>query len=110
MELDRLQMRAASHAESLRPGLVRHAPLRLGDREVRQADHPEPHECDSAYAAWQGFTSPLRHVSVPSTCLAGEHGLFWRVEALDPESALALLPRFVAERTTPIEVREVEIP
>ena len=70
----------------------------------------EPHECDAAYAAWQGFDSPLRHGRVPSTCLAGEHGLFWRVEAVDRGSALALLPRFVAERTTPIEVREVEIP
>ena len=28
----------------------------------------------------------------------------------DHDAALALLPRYVAERTTPIEVREIEIP
>jgi hypothetical protein len=36
--------------------------------------------------------------------------LWWRVEAPDPTGALALLPGFVAARTTAIEVREVEIP
>ena len=36
--------------------------------------------------------------------------IWWRVEAGDKTSALGLLPRYVAERTTPIEVREVEIP
>jgi hypothetical protein len=38
------------------------------------------------------------------------HALWWRVEAADRSSALALLPRFLAERTTPIEIREVQIP
>ena len=70
----------------------------------------EPHECPTAYAAWQGFNSPLRHHAVPSTCLAGGHAIWWRVEAPDLRAALALLPRFVAKRTTPVEVREVEIP
>jgi len=70
----------------------------------------QPHECAAAFAAWQGFDSPLRHGLVPSTCLAGGHGLWWQVEAGDRVAALALLPRFVAQRTTPIEVREVEIP
>ena len=69
-----------------------------------------PHECDAAFAAWQGFHSPLRHRRVPSSCLAGDHGVWWRVEAADRGEALALLPRFVAERTTPIPVREVQIP
>jgi hypothetical protein len=36
--------------------------------------------------------------------------LWWRVEAPDLAGALGLLPRFVADRTTAIEVREVEIP
>jgi hypothetical protein len=70
----------------------------------------EPRECAAAFAAWQGFDSPLRHGRVPSSCLAGGHGLWWRVEAEDRGRALALLPRFVAERTTPIQVREVQIP
>jgi len=70
----------------------------------------EPHECAAAFAAWQGFDSPLRHGRVPSTCLAGEHRLWWQVNASDGAGALALLPRFVAERTTVVQVREIEIP
>jgi hypothetical protein len=69
-----------------------------------------PQDCGAAFAAWRGFESPLRHARVPSTCLVGGHCLLWRVEASDRHRALALLPRFVAERTTPIEVRDVEIP
>jgi hypothetical protein len=67
-------------------------------------------DCPAAFAAWTGFRSPLRHSPVPSTCLAGGHALFWRVRAADAAAALALLPRYVADRTTPIEVRDVEIP
>ena len=61
----------------------------------------EAHECAAAFAAWQGFASPLRHSRAPSSCLAGGHGVWWRVEATDRQEALALLPRFVAERTRP---------
>jgi hypothetical protein len=70
----------------------------------------EPHECAVAFAAWRGFTSPLRHRRAPSSCLAGGHGLWWHVEAADRDGALSLLPRFVAERTTSIPIREVLIP
>ena len=70
----------------------------------------EPHECAAAFAAWAGFDSPLRHGRVPSTCLAGGHVLWWRVQAAHRGDALALLPTFVAARTEAIEVREVEIP
>ena len=70
----------------------------------------EPHECAAAFAAWNGFHSPLRHRPAPSSCLAGGHGLWWQVEATDHSEALALLPRFVAVRTNPIQIREVEIP
>jgi hypothetical protein len=70
----------------------------------------QPHECESAFAAWHGFESPLRRASVPSTCLTGGHCLWWRVQAADPVAALALLPRYVAERTEAIRVRDVEIP
>jgi hypothetical protein len=70
----------------------------------------EPHECAAAFAAWQGFDSPLRHGLVPSSCLAGGHGLWWTVEAPNAFAALALLPRFVARRTNPVQVREVKIP
>ena len=71
-------------------------------------------ECPAAFAAWTGFDSPLRRRAAASTCLIGipaqPHALWWRVEAADRVSALALLPRFLAERTTPIEIREVQIP
>jgi hypothetical protein len=70
----------------------------------------QPHECAAAFAAWQGFDSPLRHRFARSSCLAGGHGVWWTVEATNRGRALALLPRFVAKRTTPIQVREVEIP
>ncbi len=70
----------------------------------------DPHECAVAFAAWLGFKSPLRHRPASSTCLTGGHVIWWRVEAGDRTSALGLLPRYVAERTTPIEVREIEIP
>ena len=70
----------------------------------------EPGECDAAFAAWRGFSSPLRRHPVPSTCLAGGHALWWRVEAPNQRQALALLPDFVARRTDAIEVRDIEIP
>ena len=70
----------------------------------------QPHECAAAFAAWQGFDSPLRHGLVPSTCLSGEHGLWFQVEARDRAGALALLPRFVARRTRAIQFRSVELP
>ena len=45
-----------------------------------------------------------------STCLVGGHAIWWRVQAESVAAALALLPRFVARRTVPIEVRDIAIP
>ena len=70
----------------------------------------QPHECAAAFAAWQGFDSPLRHGTAPSSCLTGGHGLWWQVEATNRGAALGLLPRFVAERTTSTLIRDVQIP
>jgi hypothetical protein len=70
----------------------------------------EPGDCEAAFAAWTGFASPLRHRPAASTCLAGGHALWWRVQAEDGAAALGLLPRFVADRTTATQVRDVEIP
>ena len=70
----------------------------------------QPAECAAAFAAWTGFDSPLRHRAAASTCLAGGHALWWRVEAGDRRSALALLPRYLAERTAITEVRDIQIP
>jgi len=67
-------------------------------------------ECAVAFAAWSGFESALRHQPASSTCLTGGHAVWWRVEAEDRTAALALLPRYVAERTTLIEVRDIRIP
>jgi len=69
-----------------------------------------PGECAAAFAAWTGFRSPLRQGRAASTCLAGGHALWWRVQAADSREALSLLPPFLARRTVPIEVRDVEIP
>jgi len=70
----------------------------------------DPSECDSAFAAWRSFDSPLRGSSAPSTCLAGGHRIWWLVEATDAAGALALLPEFVAARTEVTAVRYVELP
>jgi hypothetical protein len=70
----------------------------------------DPADCAAAFAAWTGFQSPLRHLHAASTCLTGGHSLWWRVQARDTAEALALLPQYVAQRTVPIEVRDVEIP
>jgi hypothetical protein len=69
-----------------------------------------PAECAAAFAAWQGFDSPLRLHPAASTCLDGGHALWWRVEAPDRHAALALLPPFVARRSDAIAVRDVQIP
>jgi hypothetical protein len=70
----------------------------------------EPGECDSAFAAWRSFDSPLRGGTAPSTCLAGDHRIWWLVEAPDAAAALALLPDFVASRTEVTAIRYVEVP
>ena len=70
----------------------------------------KPEECRSAFAAWHGFESPLRHSLAPASCIRGEHRIFWTVEASTEGDALGLLPPFVAERTHASEVAEVQIP
>ncbi len=70
----------------------------------------DPGECGTAFAAWRGVESPLRHKSTLGSCANGGHTLWWTVEALDRLSALALLPDYLAERTEVVEVSEVPIP
>ena len=70
----------------------------------------EPHECGSAFAAWKGFDSPLRHRPALTTCINGTHRAWWQVEADEPAAALAQLPPFVAERTEVEFAHEVTIP
>lgn len=69
-----------------------------------------PDECRTAFAAWKGFDSPLRHTLTLTSCVEGGHHTWWRVEATDAEAALAQLPPFVAERTVVEPAREVRVP
>jgi hypothetical protein len=67
-------------------------------------------ECPVAFAAWQGFASPLRHRATLASCATGGHEIWWDVEAVDAADALGRLPHYVAERTQAIEVGEIQIP
>ena len=69
-----------------------------------------PHECAIAMAAWRGFFSPLRHGRVLGSCAHGGHRVWWILQADSADAALALLPEYVARRTTIEEVREVPLP
>jgi hypothetical protein len=70
----------------------------------------EPHECAVVFASFKGHESPLRRKTTLGSCRSGGHAIWWTVEAATEEDALALLPFYVAERTTATTVRAVEIP
>ena len=70
----------------------------------------EPHECGVVFASFRGHRSPLRHQRTLASCRSGGHAIWWTVEATTVEEALALLPAYVAERTTAASVSEVQIP
>jgi len=70
----------------------------------------EPHECGVVFAAFKGHQSPLRRQATLASCRSGGHAIWWTVEAASEEEALALLPFYVAARTTAVSVSEVEIP
>lgn len=72
--------------------------------------HHEPEECAVSFAAWHGSKSPLRGRDAVGSCLTGGHEIWWRVRAADEDAALALLPKYVANRTAVSEVRIVRIP
>lgn len=73
-----------------------------------------PVECKVAFAAWNGFRSPLRRRPTNGSCRtrvgATDHLICWQVDASNSEEALALLPAFIAERTEAIPVGEVRVP
>jgi hypothetical protein len=85
-------------------GKVGHMP-----RYLLHHDH-EPNECGVVFAAFRGFQSPLRHRTALASCRSGGHSIWWTVDASSEESALALLPFYVAERTTAVPVNEERIP
>jgi hypothetical protein len=70
----------------------------------------DPHECGVVFTSFKGHPSPLRHQPTLASCPSGGHAIWWTVEAATEEDALALLPTYVAERTTATSVSEVEIP
>jgi hypothetical protein len=60
----------------------------------------EPAECGAAVASWKGWDSPLRPEAGVSSCAFGGHDTWWDVVVEQQADALALLPPFVAERST----------
>jgi hypothetical protein len=68
------------------------------------------HECGVVFASFKGHRSSLRHSAAVASCRSGGHAIWWLVDAASPEDALELLPFFVAERSTAVEVSEVRIP
>ena len=70
----------------------------------------EPEECGVVFASFRGHDSSLRRQSTIASCRTGGHAIWWRVEVASEDDALALLPFFVAERTTATRVSEVPIP
>ena len=72
--------------------------------------HHEANECGVVFTAFAGFDSPLRRRGALASCPSGGHSIWWTVDAASEESALALLPFYVAERTTAVPVSEVRIP
>jgi hypothetical protein len=72
--------------------------------------HHDPRECGVVFASFKGCTSPLRHRATLASCRSGGHAIWWTVEAESEKDALALLPAYVAKRTTAARVSEVEIP
>jgi hypothetical protein len=67
-------------------------------------------ECGIVFVAFRGHDSVLRSEPALAACPYGEHALWWVVEAPDERQALALLPFFVAERSTVTRVADVVIP
>jgi hypothetical protein len=69
-----------------------------------------PEECGVVFVSFKGHDSPLRHRATVGSCRSGGHEIWWTVEAESEEAAIALLPFYVAERTTVSRVSEVQIP
>jgi hypothetical protein len=72
--------------------------------------HHEPRECGVVFASFKGHASRLRHRATLGSCRSGGRAIWWTVDADNEREALALLPRYVAERATVSRVGEVEIP
>jgi hypothetical protein len=67
-------------------------------------------DCGVVFASFKGHDSPLRRQVTITSCGSGGHAIWWTVEALTARDAIAMLPPYVAARTTVIPVAEVPIP
>ena len=67
-------------------------------------------ECGVAFSSFRGHESSLRHRAALCSCDSGGHAIWWTVDAATEVDALALLPFFIAERSTTTAVTEVAIP
>jgi hypothetical protein len=70
----------------------------------------EAHQCGVVFAAFKGHDSTLRRQTTVASCHSGGHEIWWTVDAASEPDALALLPHYVAQRTTATQVSDVEIP
>jgi hypothetical protein len=70
----------------------------------------EADKCGVVFASFKGHDSPLRRRATLASCRSGGHAIWWTVEAASEDEALALLPFYVAERTTAARVSPVAIP
>ena len=70
----------------------------------------DAHECGVVFASFHGHDSPLRRQPTVGSCRSGGHAIWWIVEAASEAEALALLPPYVAERTTAADVSAIDIP
>jgi hypothetical protein len=70
----------------------------------------EPDECGVVFASFRGHDSPLRHRATVGSCRSGGHAIWWTVQAASADDALALLPPYVAKRTSATAVNAVDIP
>ena len=70
----------------------------------------EADECGVVFASFHGHDSPLRRQPTLTSCRSGGHAIWWTVDAGCEAEALALLPPYVAERTSAACVSAVEIP
>ena len=70
----------------------------------------EARECGVVFASFKGHKSPLRRQPTLASCRSGGHANWWTVDAATEADALALLPAYVAERTTAARVSAVDIP
>jgi len=70
----------------------------------------ESNECGAVFASFQGFVSPVRRRSAPTSCRHGGHDIWWFVEAETTAQALALVPPYVAERASVTRIERIAIP